>query len=82
MHYNKWNDNTSGVAKVIVLPELVTIFERKGRHAQGGEIKIGFNDSKDYRKIVNKIRKVSNYAQEVGSEIAMIENLIKKLNLK
>ena len=43
------------MAEVIVLLELITILEKKGRHMQSGGIKIRFDNKKGYKKIVEKI---------------------------
>ena len=39
LYHKNWEDNTSGCAEVIVLLELITMLEKKGRHINQGEIR-------------------------------------------
>jgi len=50
LYYKKWEENMPGIAKVIVLLELITILEKKGRYIQSGGIKMGFDNKKGYKK--------------------------------
>ena len=70
------------MAEVIMLLELITILEKKGRHIQSGGIKIGFDNKKGYRKIVEKITRSNMLAQEAGAEISMIKKLIGKIKFE
>jgi len=60
--------------------ELITVIERKGRNISGGKIIIGVDYKRAYKKIIDEIRKPNEYAQESGAEIAMIKQLIRKIN--
>ena len=60
--------------------ELITVIERKGRNISGGKIIIGVDYKRAYKKIIDEIRKPNKYAQESGAEIAMIKQLIRKMN--
>ena len=75
-------NNMAGIAEVIMLLELITVIERKGRGIEEGKIVIGIDNKKAYRKIVNEIKKSNKYTQEAGAEIAMIKRVIKKINFK
>ena len=46
LHHKEWSNNKSGVAEVIVLLELVTALERRGRHIQNSKIEAGFDNRK------------------------------------
>ena len=50
LYHKKWEKNTPGMAEVIILLELITVLEKKGRHMQSGGIKIGFDNKKGYKK--------------------------------
>lgn len=76
--HKEWEDNSSGVAEVIVLLELLAAIESKGRHIEFGEISIRFDHRKGFKKIVNQIKKSSVYAQEAGAKISRIKELIEK----
>ena len=76
---SNWEDNSSGCAKVIVLLELVTVLEKKGRHITQGEIAIGFDYKKAHSKNVKCLLKSNEYAKEAGGEIAMIKKLLVKI---
>ena len=82
LYYKKWNDNTLGVAEVMVLLEVITTLERRGQHIEYGKIEIGFDNRMQHRNLVANIKKSSTYAQEADAEITMIKHLIKKLSLK
>jgi len=69
LYYKYWEDNVSGSAEVIVLLKLISVLERKERHIEQGEIRIGFDHKKGYKKIIKSILK-SN---------AMINKLISKI---
>ena len=62
LHHKNWIDNTSGSAEVIVLLELITILEKKGRNIQEGKVVIGIDYKWAYKKIVREIRKSNEYA--------------------
>ena len=74
-----WEDNSSGCAEVIVLLELMTVLEEKGRHIMEGEVTIGFDCKKAHKKIIKEILKSNEYAKEARSEIAMIKKLLDKI---
>ena len=44
LHNKKWEDNTSGVAEVIVLLELITVLKRRRKHITNEKIRIGFDN--------------------------------------
>ena len=76
LHHKKWEDNTSGVAEVIVLLELITVLERRGRRITNGKIRIGFNNKNHHRNIFDGIKKSNVHAQEAGTEISMIKKML------
>ena len=57
LYHKYWKDNVPGSAEVIVLLELISVLERKGRHIEQGEIRIGFDHKKGYKKIIKSILK-------------------------
>ena len=79
LHHKDWRENTSGAAEVIVLLELITILERKGRNVNSGKIVIGVDYKRAHKKILSDIRKSNEHAKESGAEIAMIKQLLKKM---
>jgi len=79
MYHKRWRDNTSGSAEVIVMLELITVLERRGRHINEGCITIGFDNRRHYKSIVNKIHKSNVYAMEAGSGIASIKQKIDQI---
>ena len=82
LYHKNWIHNTSGSAEVMVLLELITLLEKKGRNIREGKIVIGIDYKRAYRKIEKDIRKSNEYAQESGAEIAMIKRLIKKIKFE
>jgi len=70
LYHKQWEDNNSGVTEVLILLELLPMIESKGRNIEFGEISIGFDYRKGYKKIVNQIKKSNVYAQEAGVEIS------------
>ena len=79
LHHKNWEDNTSGCADVIALLELITMLEKNGKHINQGEIRIGFDCKKAYKKIVKSILKCNVCAQEAGGEIGMIKTSLNKI---
>ena len=55
------------------------VIESKGRNIEFGEISIGFDYRKGYKKIVNQIKKSNVYTQEAGAEISRIKELLEKI---
>ena len=62
LYYKQQEENTPEVAEVMVLLELIVVLEKKGRHIQSGEIRIGFDNKQAYRKIINKLMRSNIYA--------------------
>ena len=79
IYHEKWDDNTSGVAKVIVLLESVTVLDQRGRYIENNKIRIRLNNKIYYHKIADKIKKSNEYAQEAGVEISMIKKKISEI---
>ena len=50
LYHKKWKDNTSRVAKTIVLIELITVLERRGRNIWNEKIRIEFNNKNITRR--------------------------------
>ena len=44
LYDKKWKDNTSGVDKVIILLELITVLEIRGKYIEHRKIEIGFDN--------------------------------------
>jgi len=82
MYHKRWRENTAGAAEVLVMLELITVLERRGRHINQGSITIGFDNKKHQRNIVNEIHKSNVYAMEAGSEIAAIKEKMKQINFQ
>ena len=82
IYHKRWYQNTSGAAEVLILLELIKVIERKGRNINHGKITIGIDYKRVYRKIVTKIKKSSEYAQEAGAEIAEIKRLLKDIKFE
>ena len=72
LYHKDWRENTSGAAEVIVLLELMTVIQKKGRNINSGKITIGVDYKRAYKKIIEEIMKPNEYAQEAGAEIALI----------
>ena len=79
LYHNQWNDNTSGIAEVLTLLDLISVIETRGKHIQQGKIKIAFDNRVGYRKIVNNILKFNEYAKEAGGEIAVIKEKLQNI---
>ena len=82
MYHKRWRDNTAGSAEVIMMLELMTVLERRGRHINYGNITIGFDNKRHYRSIVNEICKSNVYSMEAGSGIAAIKQKIDQIKFK
>jgi len=76
LYHKQWNNNSSGVAEVLVLLELLEVMEYKGQHIEEGKISIGFDHRQAYKKIVSQIKRNNVYAQESGAEISCIKDLL------
>ena len=50
---------------MVVLLELVTVLEIKGRHATQGEIAIGFDCKKACKRLLNVCKKVINMQRKL-----------------
>lgn len=74
-----WKDNSSGCAEVIVLLELMTVLEKRGRYIVEGQVAIGFDCKKAHKKMINEVLKCNEHAKEAGSEIAMIKRSLDKI---
>ena len=61
LYYKTWEQNTLGLAEVIILLELITVIERKGRNISQGKVRIGMDYKRVYRKILNDIKKSNEY---------------------
>ena len=70
LHHKLWEHNSSGLAEVIALLELLTVLKKRGRNMNNGEIAIGADYRRTHRKILESIRKSNEHAQESGAEIA------------
>ena len=79
LFYQSWEDNSSGCAEIIVLLELITVLEKKGRHINHGEINIGFDCKKEQRKVTTSMLKSNECSKEAGGEIAMIQKLMRNI---
>lgn len=79
LYHKGWTDNTSGIAEVLALLELLEAIEVKGRHTNEGEINIGFDLRKAHKKIIKNIKKSNEYVEESGAEISRIKNLLQKI---
>ena len=77
--HEEQGDNSSGVAEVLVLLKLLEAIEVKGRQIEEGELCVGFDHRKACEKIVSQIRRTNDYAQESGSEISRIKELLEKI---
>ena len=82
MHNKKWEDNTSGVAEVIVSVELITVLKRRGKNITNGKIRIRFDNKKHYRNIVEGIKKSNVCAQEARAEIATIKKMLNEIQFE
>jgi hypothetical protein len=82
IYHKQWEDNSSGIAEVMVLLELLEVIEQKGRHIEEGRIVIGFDNRQAYRKIMSPIKRINVYAQESGSEIARIKELLTRIKFE
>ena len=82
MYHKRWRENTSGSAEVLVMLELITVLERRGRHINQGSIAIGFDNKKHHCNIVKEIYKINVYAMEAGAEIAAIKEKMKQINFQ
>ena len=79
LYHEKEYTNISGVAKLIVLLELITVLERRERHIANGKIRIGFDNRKNNWNIISSIKKGNIHTQEAGREIAIIKKMIGKI---
>jgi hypothetical protein len=50
LYHKHWIDNTTGIAEVIILLELITVIERKGRGIEEGKIVISIDNKKSSQK--------------------------------
>jgi hypothetical protein len=82
IYHKQWEDNSPGIAEVIVLLELLEMIDRKGKGITEGQIQIGFDNKQAYRKIMAPIKKTNVYAQESGSEIARIKDILKNIKFE
>ena len=82
LYHKRWGDNTPGVAEFLVLLELITVIERRGRHISNGKITIGFDNKKHHRNIVNEVNKSNVYALEAGAEISEIKRKLRKIKFE
>jgi len=82
LFHKEWNENTAGVAEVITLLELITVLERRGRHINEGCIEIGFDNKKQYHRLMSKMSKSNMWAQEAGAEVAMIKEHLKQIKFE
>ena len=73
LHNKKWENNASDIAEVIVLLELIAAIANKAKHISNRKIIIGIDHKKSYDKIVNNMKKTSDYVQEVDAEIVIIK---------
>ena len=48
--HKQWSNNSSRVAKVLVLLEMLEVIKAKGWHVEEGENSIGFDHRKSMRK--------------------------------
>ena len=67
LYHKDWIDNTSGSAKVVVLLELITILEEKGRHMQSGKIIIGIDCERAYQKRNKRNKKMQRVCVRIWS---------------
>jgi len=79
LYHKKWENNTPGIAEVMVLLKLVTVIAKKSKHITQGKIVIGYDHRKSYSKIIKNIKKTSEYVQEAGAKIAMIKRELEKI---
>ena len=82
LYHKEWEHNTSESAEVIVLLELITLLEKKGKGISRGKIVIGVDYKRAHRKIMKDIKKSNEYVQEARAEIAMIKRLLKKIEFE
>jgi len=82
IYHKRWRDNTAGAAEVIVMLELLTVLERRGKHIKEGCITIGFDNRRQYKNIVNRIHKSNVYAMEAGSGISSIKNKLDQIEFE
>ena len=82
VYHQRWEENISEVAEVITLLELIIVIEIKGRHIGYRKIKIGFDNSKCYRNIAEKIYKLNTFVQDTRVEIAIIKRTLKQIKFK
>ena len=75
--HKKWGNNASSIAKVMVILELITMIANKSKHISDGKITIGHNHEKSHNKIVNEVKKISDYVQEAGVEMSIIKRELK-----
>jgi len=55
-----------------------SFFREKEKHIENRFLAISFTSSKAYKKIMNKIKKISTYTQEVCTEFIMIKKILEK----
>ena len=82
LYHKEWKENMAGIAEVITLLELITVLERRGRHINEGCIEIGFDNKKQYQRLMNRMKKSNMWAQEAGAEVAMIKYQLKKIKFE
>ena len=82
IYHKRWRENTSGSAEVLVMLELMTVLERRGRHINHGSITIGFDNKKHHRHLVQEIYKSNIYAMEAGGEIAAIKDKMNRIKFQ
>ena len=82
LYHKDWRENTSGAAEVIVLLELMMVIQKKGRNINSRKIIIGVDYKRAYKKIIEEIMKPNKYVQEARAEIALIKQLMKKINFE
>ena len=76
VYHKRWDENSAGSAEVSVLLELIEVIAHKGKHIEEGEIVIGFDNRKMFKRLTSPIRRNSVYAQESGAEISRIQDLL------
>ena len=62
LYYKDWRYNTSGLAEVVVLLELIIILAEKSKYMQNDKIVIGMDYKQAHKKIKREICKSSEYA--------------------
>ena len=65
-----------------MLLELMKVSEKRGRYIKNGKIRIGFDNRKHYRNIVDGTKKSNVCTQEAGSEIAMITMMLSAMQFE